>query len=394
MECIHIQANKMVYLQQVKQLNMSAILKDIWIHGQLSRVELVKSTGLTSGTITNLTQELIKMGVIRSYHSVSETVGRKRVMLGFNADLHRIIGLDIGRSSFGLVLTDLNGQILKSIDVNMAGITGPEEYLNIIIPYIEGLKDEIQSEGLKLLGLGVGVPGPMDYEKGVLINPPNFQGWAGYPLRDVLEKRTGLRTIIEDDARTSALAEGRYGLGKDGDGLVFITMGIGIGGGVISNGKILHGTNGLYGQVGHMTVEPDGKPCDCGNRGCWETVGSIPGILRRWGGNDIDELAKAVQKGDVLARKCLDDTLHYLEIALINVCNMYDPEIIVLGGRLLPLLNNHLPMIRERLKARVYSFAKDRILLKAATFGTSQSAIGATATILKSLIDMPLEMLP
>jgi predicted NBD/HSP70 family sugar kinase len=372
---------------------MSTILKNIWTDKQVSRVELVESTGLTSGTITNLTQELIQMKVIREFHSVSGTVGRKRIMLGFDPRHYRVIGLDIGRSSFELVLMDLAGKILKSIGEDMNEVKGPDGYLNKIGPYLDIFKKEMMEENLKILGLGVGVPGPMDYEKGALINPPNFQGWSSYPLKDVLQKRFELPVIIEDDARTSAIAESWYGLGKNGEDLVFVTMGIGIGGGVISKGRIVRGTNGLYSQVGHMTLEPDGKMCDCGNKGCWETVGSITGILQRWNGGTMEELEKAAAAGDLLAQKCVEDTLGYLEHALVNICNMYDPELIVLGGRLFPYLSKYMPVVRERLRTRLYAFAKDRILLKPSTFGSSQSAVGATALVLESLLDRPLEML-
>lgn len=372
---------------------MSVILKEIWKHAQVSRVELVASTGLTSGTISNLTQELIQLKVIREYQSISGMVGRKRVMLGFDLRYYRIIGLDIGRSSFEIVLTDLAGNKLQATEGNVNGHTGPEGYWAVIGPYLEAIKNDVIAEGLKIVGLGVGVPGPMDHEKGILINPPNFKGWAGYPLKEVLERQYGLPAVIEDDARTSALAESRYGFGKSGADLVFVTMGIGIGSGVIFNGEIVRGTNSLYGQVGHMTIEPNGMRCECGNQGCWETVGSIIGILRRFNCGDMNAFMTAVREGDSDALRCMEETLRYLETALINICNMYDPEIIVLGGRLFPYISEYLPVIQERLRGRLFAFAKDRVLLQPATFGESQSAMGATATVLDALFSRPLEVL-
>ncbi|MNQ99114.1 N-acetylglucosamine repressor [compost metagenome] len=175
--------------------------------------------------------------------------------------------------------------------------------------------------------------------------------------------------------------------------LVSITMGIGIGGGVMSGGEIVRGANGLYGQVGHMTIEPNGIRCECGNRGCWETVGSIPGILRRWGGSDMDELLRDVGDDKADARECMETTLQYLEMALVNIFNLYDPEVIILGGRLYPYLNPYLPQIQERMRNRIYAFAKERVLLRPSTFGSSQSAMGATAAVFEALISRPVEML-
>ncbi|MDF2716469.1 MAG: family transcriptional regulator [Paenibacillus sp.] len=373
---------------------MSEVLERIWQYQQISRVELVEHTGLTSGTITNLTHELIELKLIREFEAVSGNVGRRRVMLGFDPSLYRIIGLDIGRATVEIVVVDLNGKIIKTIERDMSDRKGPDEYFEVIDPLMNELKRDIETAGYSILGLGVGVPGPMDYGTGSLLDPPNFPGWRGFPLQRTLQDRFGLVTLIEDDARTSAMAERWYGLGRSVQDLVFITMGIGIGGGVVGNGKIVRGTNGLCGQVGHMTILLDGKICDCGNRGCWETVGSIPGILSRWsGGNTMDQLKEAIGQGDSEALKCMEDTLDYLETALINVYNMYDPELVVLGGRLYPYLADYLLPVQNHLRSRQYAFAKDRLRIEPSTFGTSQSAVGAAALLFGFLLSEPVRLL-
>jgi len=373
---------------------MSEVLERIWQFQQISRVELVEHTGLTSGTITNLTHELIELKIIREFEAVSGNVGRRRVMLGLDSSLYRIIGLDIGRATLEVVVVDLNGKIIKSIERDMSERRGPDEYFDIIGPLLTETKREIEDAGYTVLGLGTSVPGPMDYSTGELLNPPNFPGWSGFPLQRTLEERFGMVTLIEDDARTSAMAERWYGLGRNVQDLVFITMGIGIGGGVVSGGKIVRGTNGLCGQVGHMTIVIDGKICDCGNRGCWETVGSIPGILGRWsGGGSMEQLREAIRQGDAEALRCLEDTLGYLETALINVYNLYDPELVVLGGRLYPYLADYLLPVRNHLRSRLYAFAKDRLRIEPSTFGTSQSAVGAAALLFGFLLSEPVRLL-
>ncbi|MBP1995606.1 ROK family protein [Paenibacillus eucommiae] len=394
MEGIPINSNKIAYLQQVKQQNMAAILKQIWKYEQVSRVELVDHTSLTSGTITNLTHELIELRVIREYASVSGNVGRKRVLLGFDPDYYRILGLDIGRSTFEITVTDLCGRILKTVGREIADQQGPDVYFREIEPVLAEIKEQIEQAGHQILGLGVGVPGPIDYGKGALLNPPNFPGWGGFELQQTLNERFQLLTLIEDDARTSALAERWYGIGRNVEDLVFITMGIGIGGGVISKGEIVRGTNGLCGQVGHMTIVMEGKVCDCGNRGCWEPIGSIPGILSRWSeGSTMDAFKAAVDRGEPEALKCLEDTLIYLETALINVFNLYDPELVVLGGRLFPYLAPSISSVQSRLQSRLYAFAKDRLRLEPSTFGASQSAVGATALLFRYLLNEPVKLL-
>jgi predicted NBD/HSP70 family sugar kinase len=387
-------SKKMIYLQQVKQNNMSEILEGIWRYQQVSRVELVELIGLTSGTITNLTHELIELGILRENEAISGNLGRRRVMLGFDPRFYRIIGLDIGRSSIEIAVMDLNGTVLQSIERDMSGHQGPDEYFQVITPIMMAVKREIEATGGRILGLGAGVPGPIDYDRGTLLTPPNFPGWSNFPLQQVLEEQFGLITLIDDDARTSAMAERRYGLGKNVQNLVYVTLGIGIGGGVVADGKIVRGTNGLCGQVGHMTIVLDGKICDCGNRGCWETVGSIPGILGRWPyGSTIEELQDAIKRGEPEALRCMEDTLGFMEAALVNIQNLYDPQMILLGGKLFPFLSPYLGQLKPLVQSRLYAFAKDRLRIEPSTFGTSQSAIGAAALMLGFLLAEPVRLL-
>lgn len=349
---------------------------------------------MTSGTITNLTHELIERKVIRENESVSGNVGRRRVMLGFDTGYYRLFGLDIGRSSYEIVLTNLQGEILDSISSKLSDNSGPDGYFQEIIPALAQLKEKAEKSGYQILGMGIGVPGPIDYRNGSLLSPPNFPGWNGFDLQAKLKKYIPIPTFIEDDARTSALAEYWFGNRRNVESLLFITMGIGIGGGLVSNGDIVRGTNGLHSQVGHMTLERNGKLCDCGNRGCWETVGSIPGILNRWsGGHTMLALEEALAKQDPEALKCMEDTLSYFENALINVFKFYDPELVVLGGRLFPHLSKYLSTITSNLQQRQYSIVKDKLRLEPATFGSSQSAVGGAALLFRQLLEEPISCL-
>ncbi|WP_168735717.1 ROK family protein [Cohnella fermenti] len=385
---------KPVYLQKVKQDNMSVLLQQIWKHEAISRVELVELTKLTSGTVTNLTQDLIQLGLIQESETSSGSVGRKRVMLKYNLERFLIIGLDISRTSYEVILTDLTGRIVKSAEGNTVGIHQPEQILDLIESHIRSMNHYAASRGTPVIGLGVSIPGPMDRKAGQLLSPVNFPGWENFPIVSTLESRFGLHVFVEDDARASALAERWYGLGRSVQDLLFITMGMGIGGGVITRGELVEGANGLYGQVGHITLVPDGQLCACGNRGCWETVGSIPGILNRWSaGHSIDEFFHAVRQGDPTAQQCLTQTLRDMESALTTLFNTYDPEIIVIGGRLYPYLAMYMNEIRAGVKERIYSFVRNRLTIEPATFGSSQNAIGAVALVFEHLLMAPLQIL-
>ena len=383
-----------IHLQQVKQKNMSAVLQVLWQQERISRVELVTETGLTSGTITNLVQELVERRVVREAGAISGAVGRRRIQLQLDDALHRIIGIDIGRTSFAVVVTNLAGRIESSAGGDLPQGHDPETTLDLVARNVNALMDEARAVGGRILGIGVGIPGPMDADAGVLLQPPNFQGWRDFPLRRVMQERFSLPVWMEDDARTSALAERWYGRGKEGGDLVFVTMGVGIGSGIIIDGKLARGAHGLCGQVGHMTIVPFGEACPCGNFGCWETVGSIPGMIRRYGRDiSIGELFALAGADDALAQKIVDETISYLVIALINVCNMYDPVTVVLGGRLFSHFAIHLHEIAERVRAHAYASVRERIRIEASTFGDLQSAMGAAGLVLNALMVEPMRTL-
>jgi len=289
-------------------------------------------------------------------------------------------------------MMDLNGHILESVEGSTIGMVGPEDTLKEIYPHIDAMVGK--ADKYKILGIGAAVPGPMNVERGVLLNPPNFAGWEGFALRRQLEDRYAFPVFIEDDARTSAIAERWFSKGKDGSSLVFISMGMGIGSGLISGGDMVRGSKGIYGQIGHVTIEPHGDLCACGNYGCWETVGSIPGILKRWsGGITMEELLMAAERGETEAVQCIEDTLHYLEISMTNVFNMYGPDVIVLGGKLYPYLEPLLEDVIKRVKARTFTFAHNEIVVRSSSFGSSQSAIGAAAMVFRELLLRPISLL-
>lgn len=382
------------YLREVKQQNISRVLRDIWRLEPVSRIELVEETKLTSGTITNLTQDLLHAGLLKQTELSTGNVGRKRVMLRLDPNRCMLIGIDIGRAASEVVVTDLTGRVLRSEEIEAADRCNPGSVLEAAAARVHAM---IASIGAKtpVLGVGLSIPGPMNLQDGTLLAPPNFPHWENYPVRRELERLLGRTVQMNDDARTSALAERWFGYGRKHESFVYVTMGHGIGGGVISAGEVLAGANGLYGQLGHITSMPGGEPCACGNRGCWETIGSIPAILRRWGRSDatIDDFFAAVRQGDGEALQVLETTLEVLQSTLTTLFNVYDPDLIVLGGKLYPYLHDYLPRIRTRVQESVYQFVRGRVVIEPASFGATQSAVGAAALVFGTLMNRPLDAL-
>lgn len=387
------------YLRQIKQHNLSQVLQSIWHSEPVSRIELVEETKLTSGTITNLTQDLLKVGLLKETELTTGNVGRRRVMLTLNEQRFKLIGIDIGRSSYEVVATDLTGRVEFAEEVKTRRGTSPHEVLAGVAAIVGETIARFSGREDQLLGIGLSIPGPMNLKEGTLLVPPNFPQWEHFAIRAELERMLGRSIVMNDDARTSALAERWFGQGRTHkeDSFVYITMGYGIGGGIVSKGEVITGTNGLYGQIGHITVVPGGPLCECGNRGCWETVGSIPGILRHWKdgqeGGDIDDFFQAVEAGEPEAKRCLDSTLRLMDSTLTTLFNVYDPALIIIGGKLFPYLERYLPSVRRHVQASVYPSARHNVIIEPASFGTSQSAIGAASLVFGELMRRPLDML-
>lgn len=376
---------------------MSMLLREIWQNQPISRTELVERTGLTSGTITNLTKELIQYKLIYEAAASSSSVGRKRMKLHFSQERYRLIGIDIGRSGFDIVMTDLTGMILKKARETTKA-SSPDFILKKIHTYLKPMCEQVLADGRSILGIGVGIPGPIDVKKGILLSPPNFPGWDQYPIRSELESEYHVPVFIEDDARVGALAERWFGKGKDGRDLVYVTIGMGIGSGIISNGELVRGANGLYGHVGHMTLVPDGDVCECGNRGCWETVGTIPNILKRWNelrnqsSSTFNDFCLAIEADDTSAQICLNETISYIESALVSIFNVCDPELIVVGGPFFSIISRF-EEIRNRVRSRIYTFAKDKVIIEPSSFTSLGVAIGGVGLVLGEIITDPLDIL-
>lgn len=246
-----------------------------------------------------------------------------------------------------------------------------------------------------VVGIGVGSAGQIDPERGVcLFANQNLPGWTGMPIKERLERATGLHAIVGNDANVAALAEQRYGAGRGVDHLVCITIGTGIGSGVISHGQMLTGHRGVAGEIGHMIVQAGGDQCVCGLRGCLEAYTSATSIVRRtrerlarYPSSQLAQIepltAKAIfaaaADGDELAETILSETTRYLAIGLSSVINILDPELILVGGGVSLAGEPFLARIRQHLES--WSVTRGRTKLRLCALGDDAGVIGAAAQV-------------
>lgn len=265
-----------------------------------------------------------------------------------------VVGVDLGGTTTKLAFINTMGEFICKWEIPTDN-SEEGRYITInIAKAIEQKLNELGQKKDKLLGIGMGAPGPIDYEEGIIYNTVNLALHDNYPLKEILEKETSLSVFIDNDANCAALGEMWKGAGDGAKDLVLVTLGTGVGGGVIANGKIVQGVSGAAGEIGHITAIPEGgASCNCGKTGCLETVASATGIVRlatqrlkeqesksgalmkiflengKVAAKDIFDCAR---EGDVLSLEVIENVAFHLGLTLANLGNTLNPEKIVLGG--------------------------------------------------------------
>ncbi len=292
------------------------------------------------------------------------------------------IGVDLGGTNLRVAAVNENGQILDKVSASTSFDKGAEGVVGDIVEVIRGVANRIGFSGL--CGIGIGVPGFIDMDAGVIIGSANLPGFQGFPVRDSIQRHLGTRIILENDANAAALGEKWIGAGKDVKDLILITLGTGIGGGIIIDGKILHGFRGMAGEIGHMTVFPDGNPCGCGNHGCLEkhasasaiaAMGGMMGIAtQRFSAREVYELALA---GNSRAKLVFESMGRSLGIAIANLINLFNFPLYLLSGGPLPAWDLFAPSMFGEIESRAFTYAPSGIRVEKAVLGGDAGLYGA-----------------
>ncbi|MEH7250582.1 ROK family glucokinase [Neobacillus niacini] len=317
-----------------------------------------------------------------------------------------IVGVDLGGTTTKLAFIDMKGNILHKWEI-VTDNSNEGQYITInIAKAIDHKLAELNEQKSKLIGIGMGAPGPVDYQTGIIRNVVNL-GWKdNFPLQESLQSLTDLPVVIENDANCAALGEMWNGAGKGASDLVCVTLGTGVGGGVIANGNIVRGSYGAAGEIGHITSIPfGGAPCNCGKSGCLETIASATGIVRL----AKDELSKTeaqgqladlyaangmvtakdvfdcARNGDALAKNIQDDVALHLGMALANIASTLNPEKIVLGGGVSRAGDILLDAVKVNFSMFAFSSVRESTNLTLATLGNDAGVIGAAWLIKNNL---------
>ena len=291
------------------------------------------------------------------------------------------IGVDLGGTNLRAAAIDSTGQILHKVSGTTNLSAGRDAVINDIVASIVRLRKTCGEGGFR--GAGMGVPGFILMDQGVIVGSNNMPEFEGFPVRDDIERRLGAKVILENDANAAALGEKWMGAGREVDDLVLLTLGTGVGGGIVMNGRAIHGHVGMAGELGHMTVDPNGNPCGCGNFGCLEkhasatAVEAMAQLLHLGEGITSEGVYKLALQGDERARMIWTAVGKALGIALASLVNIFNFPLYLLSGGMLPAWEFFAPPMMEEIRLRSFTFRNAPTRVEKAILGNEAGLFGA-----------------
>lgn len=300
------------------------------------------------------------------------------------------IGVDLGGTNLRAASVDKHGKMLNKISGSTDLAAGRDAVIGDIVQAIQKLKAEAGS--LRLAGVGIGVPGFILMEEGVIVGSNNLPQFEGFPVRDEIERHLGAQVILENDANAAALGEKWIGAGTDVKDLVLLTLGTGIGGGIISAGKVLHGHVGMAGELGHITVVPNGNPCGCGNYGCVEKHASATAIVSMARmmslGDDVtsEDVFHMALAGNPKAKMIFHTMGSSLGIALATLINIFNFPLYLLSGGVLAAWEQFAPAMFDEVEKRSFTYRNAKTTITKATLGNEAGLYGAAYLPMQHLV--------
>lgn len=381
--------------QNVRNFNKHAAVDLIRFAGRgISRTGLAEEMGLTRPAVTVIVNDLIANTIILETENRTTSSGRPPVVLEINPERGLVAAIDMGAMHLSVALGDFSARILEETEVTFNIADGPTECLKTADLILNELLQKRGYLTTDLAAVGVGVPGPVIAEKGMVMAPPIMPGWDRYPIRATLENQWGTAVTLNNDAELGALGEWAYGAGRGEKNLAFIKVGSGIGAGLIINKQIYGGTTGSAGEIGHLTVDENGPLCACGNHGCLEAFAGGHAIAAQakklaasgkrtlLSETDIDSLTardvvEAARRGDLAAQEILKRSGTFVGIAIAGLINLINPSTVIIGGGVAQVGDLLTGPIRQAVHARSLRASEHGVRITTAMLGRRSSLIGA-----------------
>ena len=380
----------------MRRANLGIVLRRV-AAGPCSRAEVAADTGLTRGTVSSLVTELVELELVRETGETAAPrgIGRPGQTLEL-ADVVCGIGLEVNVDYVAVLVEDLTGAVRyehRAYGDNRGAAPGP--LLERLVETAEAALAAAADDGLRPAGLSVAVPGLVEQATGTVVFAPNL-GWHGVPVAEELETRLGLSVRVENESNLAALAEHWTGAAVGIDDFVCVFGEVGVGGGVVLGGRLYRGTHGFGGEFGHVSVDPEGRRCACGSRGCVETlvgqeaIAAAAGIPPSGESRGLtDELVRRAAEGSPAVVGALHDAGRWLGVALASTFNVLDLQAVVLGGCFGPLAPWLVDEIRATLVERSLAARSGAFAVLPSAFGDGAAVRGAAALPLHRVLDAP-----
>lgn len=390
----------------ISKMNRRLILDLIRTKGPINRAEVARVTGLSIPTVMKITDELRRINLIRVIGKRKSIGGKRPELYEFIRNSFYSIGLDIGRNKILVVIIDMSGKIMHKKEIKTGETIPAQGLIERIIALLKEIIADSHLEDDKILGIGIGMPGLLDTEAGIVLFSPDFN-WEHINLIEKIEENFSYKTVIENSNRTLALGEHWFGAGTESSNLICVNLGYGIGAGILENGEIIQGSSGSSGEFGHIILDKDGPVCSCGNRGCLEAISSgyaIANQARSLIESGCETVLTSLSHGDpskidaklVFSAAFLEDpvsldivnnAIRYIGIGIATLINLFDPEQIILAGGLTKSKEIYEESLETLIQTYQMKFAGRKVKIKYGKLGDKGSAIGAATLLIKSLID-------
>lgn len=392
----------------VRKINRAIILQVFRTHPALSRARLAVETGLNPSTVSSIVGELIQEDLIREADLIQSSTGRPGRLLELNPEDGCALGIEINVDYIEFLITDFAANVLWRQKQSIAPEIGQEEIMLQVSHLAKKASAFVQDRKSHLLGVGVGVPGLVDVSSGLLRIAPNLH-WTNIPVREALAKHFDCPIYVENEANAAALGEYYFGAVRNVKDFIYLSAGIGLGSGIVIGGKLFRGMFGYAGEAGHMTLDVNGELCGCGKHGCLETfvgpraveqrvqsslASGAKSIMTDMVKGDIrnivfDDVLKAAKMGDQIAMDALAKVAFYLGIGIANLVNLFDVELIVLGGALNKASSFIMEDIERAVSAYTLSPEREHLRIIPSAHGTDACVMGAIALVLDDILCEP-----
>jgi predicted NBD/HSP70 family sugar kinase len=362
--------------------NVTRVLRAVRDAGALSQAEISRRTGLSAATVSNIVHELADGGAVEVRTGSAGGRRVRRVALSRSTGL--VVGVDFGHSHLRVAVGDLSHRVLASDAVPADVDTSAEQALDRAEELIDTLLRRAGAGRDRVLGVGLGVPGPIDVDTGEIGSSALLPGWIGVRPKEALQRRVDLPVHADNDANLGALGELVFGAGRDQGDLVYLKVSTGIGAGLVLGGRIYHGAGGTAGEIGHITLDESGPVCRCGNRGCLETQANakyLLSLLRDSHGDDVT-VARAIRlahEGDPGCRRVLADMGRHLGVGVAALCNLLNPRCAIIGGDLAAAGDLLIGPLQESVARYAIPSAARQLRVLPGTLGARAEVLGALA---------------